>query len=194
LKKKKKKRLMSRLLHIQKVLAIRPSQSLHLSQELNHILNLEEDLWAIKARTSWVVMGERNISYFHLSTLARRSANKMSGFKDAASNWSFDIKRIRSSFLEGYKELYQTDQISCDWCPNPLPCSGAVLSLEESDSIVGPATDIEIFNALYSMKLFKAPGPDGLHAGFLQQFWMVVGASVKNEVKFIFLFFLLLFF
>ena len=151
-------------------MAIQPSQSLHLSQELNQILNLEEDLWAIKVRTSWVVIGERNISYFHLSTFARRNAKKISGFKDAASNWSFDIKRIRSSFLEGYKALYQTNQISCDWCPNPFPCLGAVLSLEEFDSIAGPATDIEIFNALYSMKPFKAPGSNGLHAGFLQRF------------------------
>ena len=47
-------------------------------------------------------------------------------------------------------------------------------------------SDAEILFALNSMKDFKAPGPDGLHAGFFQRFWLVVGASVKLEVKKIF--------
>jgi hypothetical protein len=36
------------------------------------------------------------------------------------------------------------------------------------------------------MKPFKAPGNDGLHAGFFQRFWMIVGPSVKTAVKNIF--------
>ena len=36
------------------------------------------------------------------------------------------------------------------------------------------------------MKPFKAPGIDGLHAGFYQRFWLLVGDSVKKEVKEIF--------
>lgn len=32
------------------------------------------------------------------------------------------------------------------------------------------------------MKPFKAPGVDGLHAGFFQRFWLIVGDSVKREV------------
>ena len=33
------------------------------------------------------------------------------------------------------------------------------------------------------MKAFKAPSLDGLHAGFFQRFWMIVGGSVVEEVK-----------
>lgn len=40
---------------------------------------------------------------------------------------------------------------------------------------------------MWSMKAFKAPGPDGLHVGFFQRFWLVVGNSVKKEVKQIFM-------
>ena len=36
------------------------------------------------------------------------------------------------------------------------------------------------------MKAFKAPRLDGLHAGFFQKFWLIVGESVKFEVKKIF--------
>ena len=43
-------------------------------------------------------------------------------------------------------------------------------------------TEEEIKAALWSLKAFKAPGPDGLHAGFFQRFWLVVGRSVSGEV------------
>ena len=36
------------------------------------------------------------------------------------------------------------------------------------------------------MKAFKAPSLNGLHARFFQRFWMVVGESVKHELKQIF--------
>ena len=49
--------------------------------------------------------------------------------------------------------------------------------------MVSPA---EIKEALWSMKAYKAPGSDGLHAGFFQRFWLVVGDSVKEEVMKVF--------
>ena len=39
---------------------------------------------------------------------------------------------------------------------------------------------------MWSLKAFKPPGPDGLHAGFFQRFWLVVGRSVIDEVQKIF--------
>ena len=44
-------------------------------------------------------------------------------------------------------------------------------------------TDEEIKAALWSLKAYKAPGPDGLHAGFFQRYWLVVGDLVKAEIK-----------
>ena len=48
-------------------------------------------------------------------------------------------------------------------------------------------SDEEITTALWSLKVFKAPGPDGLYAGFFQRFWPTEGISVKEEVKQVFL-------
>lgn len=97
---------MNLLLGIQTTLARCPSQSLiflqeNLLEELNQILNLEEDLWAIKSRTNWMIMGERNTFYFHISTLARRSSNRIHGLKDYVGNWIFYLNAIKSSLVEG---------------------------------------------------------------------------------------------
>ena len=51
---------------------------------------------------------------------------------------------------------------------------------EESIRISINVTDEEIRSCLWSLKAFKAPGPNGLHAGFFQHFW----ANVKNFVCF----------
>ena len=48
-------------------------------------------------------------------------------------------------------------------------------------------SDEEIKAGLWSLKAFKAPGPDGLHVGFFQRFWPIVGKSVMEEVRKIFI-------
>lgn len=62
-------------------------------------------------------------------------------------------------------------------------------SLHEADVALleGPIIDAEIRFSLCSLKPYKAPGPDGLHAGFFQRLWPTVGSSISEEVKLIFL-------
>ena len=43
--------------------------------------------------------------------------------------------------------------------------------------------DAEIKDGLWALKAFKAPGPNGLHARFIQRFWLTMGDLVKTEVK-----------
>ena len=74
----KKKNLVARILGAKKALARYPSQRLihlhnFLSEELEKILALEEELWSMKARMNWLIQGERNTTFFHISTLNHRS-------------------------------------------------------------------------------------------------------------------------
>lgn len=61
------------------------------------------------------------------------------------------------------------------------------LNEEEKESIGGQVTVEEIRSALWSLKAYKAPGPDGLHAGFFQSFWPMMGDLIVREVKRIFM-------
>ena len=47
-------------------------------------------------------------------------------------------------------------------------------------------SDDEIREGLWALKPYKAPCPDGLHAGFFQRFWPTVKESMRNEVMYIF--------
>lgn len=58
-----------------------------LVSEYNNILNQEEILWFQKSRANWIVMGERNTRYFHLSTIIRRRKTKITLLKDNNNTW-----------------------------------------------------------------------------------------------------------
>ena len=57
---------------------------------------------------------------------------------------------------------------------------------DEVAKLAVPISDEEIASALWSFKAFKALGPNGLHARFFQCFWLLVGESVRKEMKQIF--------
>ena len=57
------------------------------------------------------------------------------------------------------------------------------MSASEACNLAISPSNAEILFALKSMKAFKALGQDGLHAGFFQRFWLIVGESVKFEIK-----------
>ena len=60
------------------------------------------------------------------------------------------------------------------------------LTEEELAKLDRTVTDEEISNALFSMKGWKAPGPDGIPAAFFQIKWELVKESICNWVKQIF--------
>ena len=70
--------------------------------------------------------------------------------------------------------------------PYLVPLWQAKLSDEEKSSISGGMTEEEIKATLWSLKAYKASSLDGLHAGFFQRFWLIVGSSIIEEVKRVF--------
>ena len=183
----KKKLIMARLLGTQKALASCPNPCLinlqnQLSKEYNLILQMEEEIWAMKARTNWIILGERNSSHFHMSTLARRSKNRITNIQNGDGVLVHNVKEVKDIFTLSFIKLYQTEQVYCNITPQWNTKWGAKLSPEEARGLSHGPYDKEIWTALKSMKPYKAPGIDGLHAMFFQRFWLIVGDSVKREV------------
>ena len=68
-------------------MASSPSSSLidlenRLLRELDVVLDQEAELWALKSRINWMVLGDRNTSFYHVFALARRKRNLISTVKN----------------------------------------------------------------------------------------------------------------
>ena len=83
-------------------------------EELQHILWVEykttlfeeEFLWAQKSRCDWLMLGDRNTKYFHLSTLARRRRNRILALWDANDMWVHHVDVLKSIVREFFVDLY----------------------------------------------------------------------------------------
>ena len=186
----RKRNIVAKLNGIQKAISVKPLTFLlnlenDLLRDLDTVLNLEEELWALKFRVNWMIQGDRNTAFYHVSTLVRRKRNKIMVIKDSVGEWISreDIKELVRS---GNSPIYTTSFSIASCLPLMITPWQAKLSKEEKCSINGGASEEEIKAVLWSLKPFKAPRPDGLHAPFFQRFWLTVGNLITDEVKKIF--------
>ncbi|XP_023900796.1 uncharacterized protein LOC112012650 [Quercus suber] len=172
-------------------MAIRPSSALvdlerQVQREYSEVLNQEQELWAVKSRLNWMMFDDRNMYFFHVSTIVRRRRNWISYMKNNVGEWIQGEPQIMEFTRKGFGDLYTTNHTSTNLKPSPSLQSQAGLTDKEKDSLMGTVTSKEIKSALWTIKAFKALGPDDIHAEFFQRFWLITGESVINEVKKIF--------
>ena len=100
--------------------------------------------------------------------------------------WIVDTDAVKKHILMGFEKLYTTE-LSLSQRQSPISdFSCCFLSEEESAWVGREVVEEDVKNGLRSLKPFKAPGVDGLHAGFYQQFWHEVGKSVSEVVMDVF--------
>ena len=118
---KKKQRILNRMHGIHEALAERPNPFLDdllqcLWWEYEVILFEEESFWAQKSRCKWLSQGDRNIHYFHFSTLARRRRNKILALKDDHGSWVHDAEMLKTMTRDFFMSLY-CGNCTCDRFP-----------------------------------------------------------------------------
>ena len=99
----KKKQILARLYGIQKALLNNLCASLltlesQLQQDLEHVLDQERDLWLLKSMVNWMIQGDRNTSFYHMSTLTRRKRNHIASVKDERGEWITNEREVMEFF------------------------------------------------------------------------------------------------
>jgi hypothetical protein len=183
---KRKKRVESRLKGVQKYLENVDSRrhvqlEKELQQEYNHILYQEEMHWYQKSREQWVKFGDKNSAFFHTQTVIRRKRNKIHKLQLPNGLWSTDTNTLQEEALNYYKKIFSNNHHHHH---NHTLNEGSHPTLDDADrfSLTNPITKEEVKAALYSMKSYKAPDPDGFHCVFFKQYWHIVGDDVFNLV------------
>ncbi|XP_023893265.1 uncharacterized protein LOC112005249 [Quercus suber] len=122
----KKRRIMARLNGIQKAIALRPSSNLldlekQLQRELEIILDQERDIWALKSRVNWMIQGDRNTSFYYMSTMVRRSRNRISAIKNSVGEWLYDERDVMEHIRGGFEDLFCSSLALSERNPQLLP-------------------------------------------------------------------------
>ena len=108
---------MARINGIQRALVVRPFAFLvnlenELLTELDRVLSQEEELWALKSRVNWMIAGDRNTTFYHVSTLVRRKRNQILAIKDSVGQWVHEESVIKEVFRSDFNGIYTSSFVS----------------------------------------------------------------------------------
>ena len=152
-----------------------------LNLELNEWLEREELKWRQKSRELWLKEGDRNSKFFHLSTVIRRRRNFIAEIKLQNNQWIQARADIEKYFTDHFVELFQS---TMPVIPDKLEDFFIlIISTEDNITIVGVLDYKEVKDVIWSMHLFKAPGPDGFSGLFFKHYWDIVGDQVVTAVQ-----------
>jgi len=151
-----------------------------LQKKYNDVLKQEEIIWYQMSRENWVKLGDHNTSFFHTQTLVRRKRNKIQGLFLENGKWSTDDVILQAEAINYFKQLLEVD-------PSTTPSTILVndiprLSEQCRDSLTTPVLKEEVRRAMFSMKSYKAPGPDDLQPIFFKHFWERNGDDIWHLV------------
>ncbi|XP_010666466.1 uncharacterized protein LOC104883619 [Beta vulgaris subsp. vulgaris] len=136
---KQKRMLMARISGVQCCLAVSRSRDLikleaKLRKNLDEVLAQEELLWYQKSRVEWIRDGDRNTTFFHLSTIARRWCNRISAIKDSRDGtWLHDKEAIKNNVVAYFKDFSQVT-----WLHRVQTCQ--LISFQNSLRRIGAAS------------------------------------------------------
>ena len=117
----------------------------------------------------------------------RRKRNRISCLKNNQGNWVYEETDVADLIKKGFINLFCTNVDSVLMKNQDIPSWPRHVDEESLVRLTAKISMQEVKEGLSSLKLLKAPGPDGYHVGFFQAYWHVVGMSIFEEVSKIFL-------
>ena len=72
----------------------------------DELLDREELMWAQKARSNWILHGDRNTRYFQTMVKQQRSKNRILQIKDERGVLTNKPEEIENIFLDSFKRSY----------------------------------------------------------------------------------------
>lgn len=95
--------------------------------------------------------------------------------QDAHGEWIYDLEGIKNLTYNYFNNLFCTSQDSSVHNKITQITNQHSLDLLELGNI--PSIN-EIQKTVFSFQPYKAPGPDGVHPFFYQNYWNIVGESI----------------
>ena len=127
----------------------------------------------IRSRVKWIEGGEKNTAFFLGLEKTRQTKKVINELYDKNGKSTTDQNEIMEIGVDYYKKLYKSTNPDNDKLKKYIENTKVhnKLSNNESEKCEGEITIKECKNAIFKMKLNKAPGLDGLRVEFYRKFW-----------------------
>ena len=102
--------------------------------------------------------------------MIRRRRNKILYLKDSLGNWVQGESVIANLIRSGFIDLFSTIVTSVPRMRWSISIWPSFLGHDDASTLCANLTRLEVKEGLWSLKPLKAPGPDGIHAGFFQAY------------------------
>lgn len=157
-------------------------------KELEKLLTQEKIHWQQRSRKQWLEVGDRNTSYFHHCTKARRSRNHIDKLVDDNEATLASMEDICNCIIEFYDNLFKTTNPSWSLIDQALRFVEPLVDNDMNRYLDQDFSIEEIKRAAFDQNPHKAPGPDGFTASFYHHAWDTIevdilkaAASILNQ-------------
>jgi hypothetical protein len=133
-----------------------------------------------RARIDWLKDGDCNTALFQAKSRERARSNKIKSLRRDDGSIATKQEELEEVAVSFYRNLF-TAQAEID-VEAVLQHVGRKVTEEMNTSLSRPYTVEEVRKAVFMMGPNKAPGPDGLTAGFFQVHWDLIGSQVCDAV------------
>jgi len=158
----------------------------NLKRELNQPYIDEEIFWKLKSRNSWAHEGDRNTKCFHSVMKARKARNRILSTEDSDGFVHRGDAAIADVAVNYFHDLFQSSNPSDALQADVFQDFPKRVTHEMNMQLTQRVTQEEIMEAVYSIGLHRAPGPDGFSAAFYHHFWSEISPAVLKEVELFF--------
>lgn len=154
-------------------------------EDLESLLQREELMWAQKARSEWILKGDRNTRFFQTVVKQRRAKSRIHCIKNAKGVLIEDPEGVEKIFVGHFNSAYEASNTSTvanimeQLHTLPIP----QFTGQQCYQLNRPVTLNEIENTVFQLGHFKAPGPSGIPAFFYQGFWQTVKYDICSTVQ-----------
>lgn len=95
--------------------------------------------------------------------------------------WIKDVEQLHAMVNDYYKDLFVERQVMRNWWKTDV--TFPELDRETKERLVVPISNEEVRKAIFNMKPWKAPRPDGFPGGFYQKSRGIVGSTICEFAK-----------
>ncbi|KAH7836791.1 hypothetical protein Vadar_005742 [Vaccinium darrowii] len=113
--------------------------------------------------------------------LVLRIRSRLVGLEDHGGTWKEGDQAVKDIALEYFEGIFSSERVAN--VGTVLSCLSPRVSDAMNWFLTRPISFTEVKYVVFQMPPEKAPGPDGMGAGFLQKYWSIVGPSLVDAVR-----------